>query len=150
MSSHYRRPLPPDLIAFSSAEGRRLFDEARAEGGMEIFFPLIEQFHTQSEPAFCGLGALVVALNALGVDPGRLWQGPWRWFSEELLDCCLPLEQVRMQGVTLEQLTCLARCNGTEAELSRPEVGGEAALRMAIERTCRAVGSVLILGYDRA
>jgi len=118
---------------------------------MEAFFPLIEQFHTQSEPAFCGLGALVVALNALGIDPGRLWQGPWRWFSEELLDCCLPLEQVRVQGITLEELACLARCNGADVELSRPAVGGEAVLRGAIEGACGcASGSVLIVGYDRA
>jgi glutathione gamma-glutamylcysteinyltransferase len=112
MQSLYRRPLPPQLVAFAAPEGRAWFDAARAEGGMEAFFPLIEQFHTQADPAFCGLGTLVVALNALGVDPGRLWKGPWRWFSEELLDCCTPLERVRAQGVTLDELACLARCNG--------------------------------------
>jgi len=33
-----------------------------------------------------------MALNALSIDPGRVWKGPWRWFSEEMLDCCTPLE----------------------------------------------------------
>jgi glutathione gamma-glutamylcysteinyltransferase len=48
------------------------------------------------EPAFCGLGTLAMVLNALGVDPKRVWKGPWRWFSEQLLDCCEPLEVVKV------------------------------------------------------
>src|SRR5438105_6644694 len=82
----YRRPLPDSLIPFSSAEGRVIFREALARGHMEGYFALSEQFHTQSDPATCGLSTLVVALNALAIDPGRLWKGPWRWYSEELLD----------------------------------------------------------------
>ena len=53
--------------------------------GMATFFELAEQFHTQNEPAYCALGTLVMVLNALHVDPGRMWKGPWRWFSEEML-----------------------------------------------------------------
>jgi hypothetical protein len=82
----YRRPLPQGAIAFSSPEGREVFAEALASGGLDGYFLLAEQFHTQADPAFCGLGSLVVALNALAIDPGRLWKGPWRWFSEDLLD----------------------------------------------------------------
>jgi hypothetical protein len=108
-------PLPRDgtspTSVSASAEGRALFREALAEGNLEGWFALAEQFQTQADPAFCGLGTLVVALNALGVDPGRLWKGPWRWYSEELLDCCLPLETVRSEGITLDQFSCLARCN---------------------------------------
>ncbi|MBK6520046.1 MAG: hypothetical protein IPG04_39430 [Polyangiaceae bacterium] len=76
----YRRPLPDSAIPFSSAEGRRLFAEALATGGLDGYFALAEQFHTQAEPTFCGLGSLVMALNALAIDPGRLWKGPWRWW----------------------------------------------------------------------
>jgi len=116
----YRRPLPGDAVAFASTEGQRLFREALADGGLGGYFALAEQYQTQSDPAFCGLGSLVVALNALAIDPGRLWKGPWRWFSEELLDCCVSLEQVRAQGVDLDTLACLARCNGAEAAVLRP------------------------------
>src|SRR5690349_3876818 len=117
----YRRPLSPGTIAFSSPEGRRLFSEALAAGGLDGYFPLAEQFHTQSDPAFCGLGSLVMALNSLGVDPGRLWRGPWRWFSEELLDCCVPLPKVRQRGLNLDEVACLARCNGAEVVLERAD-----------------------------
>lgn len=89
---------------------------------MEGFFALSEQFHTQADPAFCGLGSLVVALNALGIDPGRLWKGPWRWFSEELLDCCAPLDRVREKGISLDELACLSQCNGAEARVSRGSI----------------------------
>lgn len=51
-----------------------MFQEALLEGNMECFFPLIEQFTTQAEPAFCGLGTLAMVLNALEVDPGRVWK----------------------------------------------------------------------------
>ena len=44
--------------------------------------------HTQTEPAWCGFGTLVTVLNALEIDPGRVWKGPWRFFGEELLICC--------------------------------------------------------------
>src|SRR5687768_4068154 len=108
----YRRPLPAETVAFASPEGRRLFREALADDGLDGYFPLAEQFHTQADPAFCGLGSLVVALNALGVDPGRLWKGPWRWFAEDLLDCCVPLDEIRRRGLDLDELACLARCNG--------------------------------------
>lgn len=149
MQSLYRRPLPPPLVAFASPAGRALFDAARADGGMESFFPLIEQHHTQADPAFCGLGSLVVVLNALGVDPGRLWKGPWRWFSEELLDCCTSLERVRSHGITLDELACLARCNGARAEVHRAV--SVADLRAAVAVACRSqLDPAIVVAYDRS
>ncbi len=145
----YRRPLPGDAIPFGSDDGRRLFGEALAAGGLGGYFALAEQYHTQSDPAFCGLSSLVVALNALAIDPGRLWKGPWRWFSEELLDCCVSLEEVRLRGVDLDTVACLARCNRADAEVARP--GADAAtLRAAIADACAAPGTVIIAGYDRS
>lgn len=147
----YRRPLPAGAIPFSSSEGRQVFAEALASGGLDGYFALAEQFHTQSDPAFCGLGSLVVALNALAIDPGRLWKGPWRWFAEDLLDCCVPLDEVRTRGLSLDELACLARCNGAEVELERgsPEPENLAAFRSALAHSVSAA-RVLIAAYDRA
>jgi glutathione gamma-glutamylcysteinyltransferase len=144
----YSRPLPEDAIAFSSAAGRQLFAEALAAGGLVGYFPLAEQFHTQSDPAFCGLGSLVVALNALGIDPGRLWKGPWRWFAEDLLDCCVPLSEVRERGLDLDQLGCLARCNGADVELMRADQHGLELWRAAVSDAAEG-RAVLIASYDR-
>ena len=48
-------------------------------GSLEVYFRLAEQFRTQDEPAFCGLSTLTMVLNALAVDPKRVWKGVWRW-----------------------------------------------------------------------
>lgn len=145
----YRRPLPDDAIAFSSPEGLQLFSEALASGGLGGYFPLAEQFHTQSEPSFCGLGSLVVALNALAIDPGRLWKGPWRWFSEDLLDCCVPLEEVRRRGLDLDEVACLARCNGADVEMHRAEVDNLELWRSTL-KIAASGGMVVIASYDRS
>jgi glutathione gamma-glutamylcysteinyltransferase len=145
----YRRPLPADAIAFSSPDGRRVFAEALAAGGLDGYFPLAEQFHTQADPAFCGLGSLVVALNALGIDPGRLWKGPWRWFAEDLLDCCVPLDRVRERGLNLDELTCLARCNGADVELHRTDGADLALWRGAVESAAQGE-TVVVASYDRS
>ncbi len=149
-ASFYRRPLPTPLIPFAGPEGRALFREALSEGNLDGYFALAEQFHTQADPAFCGLGTLVVALNALNVDPGRLWKGPWRWFSEDLLDCCLPLDTVRREGVTLDTFACLARCNGASTVVRRPDTATlddfREDLRLA---STSSSGPVLAVAYSR-
>jgi glutathione gamma-glutamylcysteinyltransferase len=149
-NSFYRRPLPEGLVHFACAEGRAIFREALAEGNLEGWFALAEQFHTQADPAFCGLGTLVVALNALGVDPGRLWKGPWRWYSEELLDCCLPLDTVRSAGVTLDQFACLARCNGATTQTHRATESSLGVFRADLRAAATTpAGSVVAAAYSR-
>nr|DAD19985.1 TPA_asm: hypothetical protein HUJ06_021448 [Nelumbo nucifera] len=116
----YRRLLPsPPAIEFSSSEGKHLFTEALHNGNMEGFFKLICYFQTQSEPAYCGLASLSVVLNALAIDPGRKWKGPWRWFDESMLDCCEPLEKVKAEGITFGKVACLAHCAGAKVEAFR-------------------------------
>lgn len=117
---YYRRPLPAGCQALASPEGRALFSSALERGHAQVFFQVIAQYSTQAEPAFCGLATLAIALNALAIDPGRAWKGVWRWYSEELLDCCAPLDRVKETGITLDAFACLARCNGASIEVHRP------------------------------
>jgi glutathione gamma-glutamylcysteinyltransferase len=95
------------------------------------------------------LGSLVVALNALGIDPGRLWKGPWRWFAEDLLDCCVPLEEVKKRGLDIDELSCLARCNGADVELIRADIAKLDVWRDAITTASRG-DAVVVASYDRA
>lgn len=147
--SFHRRALPPNAIAFSSPEGRGVFSEAMATEGLNGYFPLAEQFHTQADPAYCGLGSLVVALNALSIDPGRLWKGPWRWFSEEMLDCCVPLSDVRERGVDIDEFACLARCNGADVEVHRGDASSLEDWRVALAIAASGE-AVVVAAYDRA
>ncbi|XP_050251778.1 glutathione gamma-glutamylcysteinyltransferase 3-like isoform X1 [Quercus robur] len=116
----YRRSLPsPPAIEFASSEGKKLFSEALGDGTMEGFFKLISYYQTQSEPAYCGLATLSMVLNALSIDPGRKWKGPWRWFDDSMLDCCEPLAKIKADGITFGKVACLAHCNGAKVEAFR-------------------------------
>ena len=135
----FHRPLPPDLVDFSAPEGRVLLREALEAGTAESFFPLMSRLHTQAEPEWCGLGTLVTVLNALEIDPGRVWKGPWRWFGEELLDCCKSLDAVRAEGLTLGELACLARCNGAAARVRYADDQSSARFLADLEESVRAI-----------
>ncbi|TYZ62788.1 hypothetical protein PybrP1_003595 [[Pythium] brassicae (nom. inval.)] len=146
----HRRALPDECVAFSSDEGRRLFADAIAGSFMRVYFPLAEQFTTQAEPAFCGLATLAMCLNALHIDPGRLWKGSWRWFSEELLDCCTPLSVAKQQGVSFAQFVCLARCNGALARGVRADSALSLdAFREYVKRSCASSDELVVLNYTR-
>ena len=114
----YRRALPSDTcIALSSKAGKNRFQSAMNHHGLKSFFPLMEQHSTQSEPAFCGISSLAIALNAFAVDPRRTWKGPWRWFSETMLNCCIDLEDVQKNGITMATFKCLAQCQGLNVSM---------------------------------
>ncbi|KAK3274031.1 hypothetical protein CYMTET_17763 [Cymbomonas tetramitiformis] len=162
--SFYRRPLPsPPAIAFSSPEGKAIFSEALAEGGMGGYFRLAEQFVTQEEPAFCGLASLTMVLNALEIDPRRTWKGAWRWFDTKMLDCCEPLDKIAKEGIVLDKLSCLAQCNGAQVRLNRPPSmepsqdlkEGKSQdvtlqqFRTDIESACCSSGPPVIVSYSR-
>jgi glutathione gamma-glutamylcysteinyltransferase len=124
--------------------------EALEAGTGESFYPLVAHLHTQAEPAWCGLGTLVTVLNALEVDPGRTWRGPWRFFGEELLVCCKALELAASEGLTLAEVACLAACNGAEAVPETAEPGREEAFRAALLSSVRApAGPFVVANYSR-
>ncbi|GJN94381.1 hypothetical protein Rhopal_007461-T1 [Rhodotorula paludigena] len=111
----YKRPLPPSCIAFTSKEGKRLFAKALAEDNLESYFLLAPQ----------------MILNSFEVDPQRKWKGGWRWYDQDMLDCCRPLTAVETDGLTLPEFACLARCNGLRATVTSPllDSSGSAAQR---------------------
>ncbi|GAA5850427.1 hypothetical protein JCM9279_001412 [Rhodotorula babjevae] len=157
--SFYKRPLPPSCTAFASPEGKQLFAKALAAGTMESYFTLAPQMVTQNEPAYCALGTLVQILNSLGVDPQRRWKSGWRWYDQDMLDCCRPLSDVAQVGLTLSEFACLSRCNSLDAIVHSPllDAAGGAAEREAglaqfradLRATSRGKG-VIALSYSRA
>ena len=126
LGMYHRRTLPESCIAYESAKGIELFKMSFLAGFAWSHFPLVAQFHTQDDPAFCGLGTLAMVLNALDIDPQRVWKGVWRWFDESLLDSCKSLDEVRTGGITIDEFKYLATCNGADATVVRPTdpVGG--------------------------
>ena len=88
------------------------------DGTMENYFKLAEQFTTQADPAYCGPASLIMVLNSLQIDPNKTWKGIWRWYSEEILHCTT--EEVMANGMSLEEISQLARCNGLHTMTFRP------------------------------
>jgi glutathione gamma-glutamylcysteinyltransferase len=118
-TTFYQRPLPDSCTAFSSPRGKSYFRSALQHRGLASFYALMEQHSTQTEPTYCGLSSLVICLNTLAVDPRQTWKGPWRWYSEAMLNCCVDLEYAKQTGITLAQFHCLAQCQGLVTELYR-------------------------------
>ncbi len=150
--SLHGRPLPPELVALASTAGQAWFAEALAAGTMASYFAVAEQVQTQADPAYCGLTSMAVALNSLGIDPGpgRTWKGPWRWFSEELVACCLSLERVRAEGVTLDQVAMLGRCNGAVIDLKHADAFTVDELRTDVLAVARGERDArLLAAYGR-
>ncbi|XP_027353392.1 glutathione gamma-glutamylcysteinyltransferase 2-like isoform X3 [Abrus precatorius] len=147
----YRRALPsPPAVDFASPEGKKIFVEALGQGTMEGFFKLISNYKTQSEPAYCALATLSVVLNALAIDPGRKWKGPWRWFDDSMLDCCEPLEKIKAEGLTFGKLACLARCNGAKVEAFRANGSSVHDFRNRVIACCSSEDCHVIVSYHRA
>ncbi|GET04353.1 phytochelatin synthase-domain-containing protein [Rhizophagus clarus] len=105
------RKLPDHLINFASPSGKELFKQALNDDYAEGYFNLSSCFSHQMEPAYCGLSSLSIVLNALQVTGAPVWKGPWRWWYDELLNCCAEIEEVKKSGVTFDQFACLARCH---------------------------------------
>lgn len=147
---YYRRPLPECCISFHSDEGKKIFTEALLDGYMEAYFGLAAQFRTQDEPAFCGLSTLVMVLNTLEVNPWRVWKGPWRWYHEQMLDCCLPLDEVEKNGINLEQFACLATCNTLKVQMVRADESASLEdFREVIRSRSRQTREVVVVSYCR-
>ncbi|GAA6063354.1 hypothetical protein JCM10212_004400 [Sporobolomyces blumeae] len=122
-TSFYKRPLPHLCTPFNSPRGKLLFENAH----LDQYFLLAQHFLTQNEPAYCALGTLAMILNALEMDPQRVWKGPWRFFDQDMLDCCRPLSDIAQVGLTLSEFTCLARCNGLVAQSVSPPLPSDRA-----------------------
>ena len=92
-----------------------------------------------------------MALNALMVDPGSSWKNSvWRWYSENKLDCCVPLNLVKQQGITFDEFVCLANCNGLKvADGKRANQFSVEEFRAVVKDVSTVKTKFLALSYDR-
>ncbi|KAL1922353.1 uncharacterized protein VTP21DRAFT_9892 [Calcarisporiella thermophila] len=142
------RELPSHLISFTSKHGKKLFTEALHQGTAEGFFNLAGNFTQQSEPAFCGPSSLAMVLNALEVDPRRVWKGVWRWYTDDLLHCCSPREEVQEKGITFSQFACLAKCHCNVIAKRADEVSKQEFLE-DLQNVCSRNDLYMVVSFSR-
>ena len=120
------RPLPETCVKLSSPEGKILFKEALACGGMEGYFTLAENFITQAEPSYCSVSTLTMVLNSMNSlnsapcgdgHPSSAPQHRASYISEPQLQC--KLEDVEKHGMTLSQFVSLAQQHGARSPTPR-------------------------------
>ncbi|KAL9260751.1 Glutathione gamma-glutamylcysteinyltransferase 1-like protein [Drosera capensis] len=69
------------------------------------FLEMSSNLVTQTELTYCGLSSLTTILNALSIDPQRVWKGAWRWYDETMLITNEPLrKKINADGLTFEDL----------------------------------------------
>ncbi|CAO3694365.1 unnamed protein product [Rhizopus stolonifer] len=144
----YQRELPQTLVRFASPEGKRLFRDAMDDGYAEGFFPLTGNFTTQSEPSYCGPSSLAMVLNALEVDPKRKWKGNWRWFSDDFLHCCSSKEDMKKNGITFDNLACLAKCH-CDVQVKRANDFSFEEFKKDVESVTSTSEKFMIISFSR-
>ncbi|KAG0358585.1 hypothetical protein BG005_002141 [Podila minutissima] len=147
-NSFYRRKLPEHLISFTSPKGKQLFRKMLESGYGEGYFSLVGNFTTQSEPAFCGPSSLAMVLNSLEVDPQRQWKGAWRWYSDELLECCAPADQVKAKGITFNQFACLSKCH-CDVQVRRANQVSLEQFKKDLEMVCSRDDIHMVVSFSR-
>ena len=113
-------PLPGNLIDLRSDRGELLLRESDALDG---FVPLIVDFVTQKNQAFCGVASIVMVLNAMELPaPPSPEYDPYRTFTQdnflsESTDAVLPRAVLAQRGMTLDQLGSLLATHGVKVEV---------------------------------
>jgi hypothetical protein len=141
-----------EIVTLNSREGQGMLVQSISAGDAAAYFPLAEQFLTQSSPPLCGPATIAMVLNSLAIDPNRVWKGVWRWYSEEMLLACASMDW--SVGLTMQEFAHLAECNGTI--VSNFVSGGPGAsleeFRASVQRLCAddTMSRRLVVNFSRA
>ena len=102
MLYYYRRELPcPPAISYSSLEGKRLFAEA-------LQVKVISFIHQKAWLIFLVFLKIHIFLFLINRH------------HKSMLEGCRNLEEMRNDGISFDELACLARCNSLNAIPKRP------------------------------
>jgi hypothetical protein len=117
-------PLPATLIALSSQEGSALLFDADARAD---FAPLVEEFVTQVNPAFCGPASISMVLNALDLPrpPSDETLGLGLFDQENLFNASTeavkPRAEILRGGMTLNDLAGILSAYDLEVAVQHAE-----------------------------
>lgn len=151
--SVHKRVLPDKLIALSSPKGRSMLLHALQNHTAESYWSLMEHFTNQSDPAYCGVTTLLIVLNSMSVDPNIRWRGGWRYYGDEdviLEKCCIPHERIRRAGITLTEFARLAKCQGLQVNMKRPNSDTVDDFRRDVQEILSSEDGFVVTSFARS
>lgn len=69
-----------------------------------------------------------------------------------MLDCCKPLEEIKLTGINVQQFACVARCNRLLVERTYADSDDDSMVeqfRSTLLRSVRSDNEVMAVSYDR-
>ena len=145
-------PLPETLVAASSDAGEALLVDADAR---EAYFPLVNSFVTQQNQAFCGVASTVMILNAMELPaPAVPAFDPYRTFTQDNVltpetEKIIPLELIKKQGITVDQLAGLIGTFPVTVKLSHAADSTVDKFRTEARAALATPGQFVIINYLR-
>ena len=146
-------PLPTNLIAFDDPAGQAMLLRS---GYKYDFWTLNRWFISQEAPAYCGIAASVMVLNALGIpappaaDPKYPALFTQQNFFTDRVARVLPPQQVSRRGVTLEGLAAALKTFPLDVRETHARPGGLYAFISQAKRVLQAGHGYLIVNYLRS
>lgn len=145
-------PLPPNLIAAASPAGEGYFLEAEARAA---YFPLVDNFVTQKNQAFCGVATSVMVLNALQLPaPAVPEYDPYRTFTQDNVfsaatEAVIPADTIREMGMTLDQLGAFIATQPVTVKIHHAADASLEAFRNAARDYLSKPGHFVVVNYLR-
>lgn len=145
-------PLPETLVAAASDAGEAILIDADAR---EAYFPLVNSFVTQQNQAFCGVASTVMILNAMELPaPAVPAYDPYRTFTQDNVltpetEKIIPLELIKKQGITLDQLAGLIGTYPVTVKLSHASESSADTFRTEARKALSTPGQFVIINYLR-
>jgi hypothetical protein len=142
------QPLPPQLIALDSEQGRKLLVESTAN---RAFFALVGTFEQQRSGPLCGAAASVAVLNALPLRAPEIPQlSPSRAFTQDNVFEKPALDAVARGGATLEQLASYLRSAGADARAVHASDTTLTAFRAEAAKSLTTAGDYVLIDFLRS
>ncbi|MFM7266507.1 MAG: phytochelatin synthase family protein [Cyanobium sp.] len=142
------------LIPLNDATGRTLLERSRARTD---FLPLVEQFVTQANLAFCGVASAVMALNSLAVPaPAAAGYGPYHFWTQDNLfqtaaaEATVTQTTVARRGLTLAQLAGLLAQPGVTVQRWHGDQLSLPQLRGLLRQSLADPSDRLLVNYHRS
>lgn len=144
-------PLPEQLTDLNSPTGQALLRESEAQAD---FVPLMSQFVTQENQAFCGIASTVMVLNAMGIPAPNAPEWDRGYFTQENLfntatEAVIPRETIAQQGLTLEELAGILASYPVQVERHHGSDVSLDQFRQLIATNLAEPGNFLLINYLR-